>query len=131
MLAQVARAEAEEHVVFLGWEPHPMNANFEMAYLSGGDDVFGPDFGGATVFTNVRAGYSTSARMPASWCHQPQVHAGDGERDHGRSSTTARIRTWPRRPGSRPTRRSARPWLDGVTTKDGGDGAAAVKAASG
>ena len=58
MLAQVARAvKKQEPVVFLGWEPHPMNANFEMAYLSGGDDFFGPDFGGATVYTNTRAGY--------------------------------------------------------------------------
>jgi glycine betaine/proline transport system substrate-binding protein len=57
MLAQVARAtRAEEPIVFLGWEPHPMNANFELAYLSGGDDWFGPNYGGATVYTNVRAG---------------------------------------------------------------------------
>ena len=34
-----------------------MNANFSMKYLAGGDDVFGPNYGGATVFTNVRAGY--------------------------------------------------------------------------
>jgi glycine betaine/proline transport system substrate-binding protein len=58
MLSAVARAaRSEEHIVFLGWEPHPMNSNFDIAYLSGGDDVFGPDFGGATVHTNVRAGY--------------------------------------------------------------------------
>jgi glycine betaine/proline transport system substrate-binding protein len=57
MLAQVARAtRSEEPIVFLGWEPHPMNANFELAYLSGGDEWFGPDYGGATVYTNVRAG---------------------------------------------------------------------------
>src|SRR5687767_5703398 len=32
MLAQVQRAvEREEPVVFLGWEPHPMNANVDMA----------------------------------------------------------------------------------------------------
>jgi glycine betaine/proline transport system substrate-binding protein len=58
MLAEVERAvKRKEPVVFLGWEPHPMNSKFEMKYLSGGDDVFGPNFGGATVFTNVRAGY--------------------------------------------------------------------------
>jgi glycine betaine/proline transport system substrate-binding protein len=57
MLAQVARAtRAEEPIVFLGWEPHPMNANFDLTYLSGGDDWFGADYGGATVYTNVRAG---------------------------------------------------------------------------
>jgi glycine betaine/proline transport system substrate-binding protein len=58
MLAQVARAtRSEEPIVFLGWEPHPMNSNFELTYLSGGDDFFGPNYGGATVYTNVRAGY--------------------------------------------------------------------------
>ncbi len=58
MLAQVARAVSRKQpMVFLGWEPHPMNANFQMNYLAGGDEVFGPNFGGATVFTNVRAGY--------------------------------------------------------------------------
>lgn len=58
MLAQVARAtKRDKPIVFLGWEPHPMNANFELTYLEGGDDFFGPDLGGATVATNVRAGY--------------------------------------------------------------------------
>ncbi|HET7715072.1 MAG TPA: choline ABC transporter substrate-binding protein [Bauldia sp.] len=60
MLAQVARAtDRREPIVFLGWEPHPMNSNFQIKYLAGGDDVFGPNFGGATVYTNVRAGYLT------------------------------------------------------------------------
>jgi glycine betaine/proline transport system substrate-binding protein len=58
MLAQVERAyAAREPVVFLGWEPHPMNTRFDMGYLSGGDESFGPNFGGATIFTNTRAGY--------------------------------------------------------------------------
>ncbi|SOH92350.1 glycine betaine/proline transport system substrate-binding protein [Monaibacterium marinum] len=58
MLAQVARAtRREEPVIFLGWEPHPMNANFDMTYLTGGDDWFGPDLGGASVMTNTRADY--------------------------------------------------------------------------
>ena len=58
MLAQVRRADSrDEPVVFLGWEPHPMNANFDLTYLEGGDDWFGPDLGGATVYTNTRAGY--------------------------------------------------------------------------
>ncbi len=58
MLSQVARSvKRKKPVVFLGWEPHPMNANFDMAYLTGGDDWFGPNFGGATVYTNIRKGY--------------------------------------------------------------------------
>ncbi len=58
MLAQVQRAvDRKEPIVFLGWAPHPMNANFELEYLAGGDEVFGPNYGGATVHTNVRQGY--------------------------------------------------------------------------
>ena len=58
MLSQVERAVSRnEPIVFLGWEPHPMNAKYPMKYLAGGDDVFGPNFGGATVYTNIRAGY--------------------------------------------------------------------------
>jgi glycine betaine/proline transport system substrate-binding protein len=57
MLAQVERAtKRNEPIVFLGWEPHPMNTKFKIDYLSGGDDVFGPNYGGATVYTNARAG---------------------------------------------------------------------------
>ncbi|HCN45687.1 MAG TPA: glycine/betaine ABC transporter substrate-binding protein [Pseudomonas sp.] len=58
MLSQVDRAVKRHNaVVFLGWEPHPMNTRFEMKYLTGGDDFFGPDFGKATVLTNTRKGY--------------------------------------------------------------------------
>ncbi|WP_321449767.1 choline ABC transporter substrate-binding protein [uncultured Cohaesibacter sp.] len=58
MLSQVERlSKRDKPIVFLGWEPHPMNANFDLTYLSGGDDYFGPNYGGATVYTNVRAGY--------------------------------------------------------------------------
>ncbi len=58
MLSQVDRATKRgEAVVFLGWEPHPMNKRFDMKYLSGGDAFFGPDYGKATVLTNTRKGY--------------------------------------------------------------------------
>lgn len=63
MLSQVKRSvKRDKDIVFLGWEPHPMNANFEMVYLTGGDEYFGPDLGGATVFTNTRAGYVAECR---------------------------------------------------------------------
>ncbi len=59
MLAEVERAvRNHRHIVFLGWEPHPMNTRLAMRYLSGGDDTFGPNFGGAKIYTNIRAGYS-------------------------------------------------------------------------
>ncbi|EGR0232687.1 choline ABC transporter substrate-binding protein [Vibrio vulnificus] len=58
MVSQVARAvRRNQWIVYLGWAPHPMNSNVEMVYLSGGDDFFGPNYGGANVYTNVREGY--------------------------------------------------------------------------
>ena len=58
MLAQVERAAGdEEWIVFLAWAPHPMNTRHDLTYLSGGDEYFGPDYGGAEVFTLARAGW--------------------------------------------------------------------------
>ena len=58
MLAQVERSyNAREPIVFFGWQPHPMNKRYDMRYLTGGDDTFGPDFGGAIIHTVVRKGY--------------------------------------------------------------------------
>jgi len=59
MLAEVERAaRAHKPVVFLGWDPHPMNVRFHLKFLTGGDDVFGPNFGGATIYSNTRANYA-------------------------------------------------------------------------
>jgi glycine betaine/proline transport system substrate-binding protein len=58
MLAEVDRAIAERRpIVFLAWEPHPMNTRYSIKYLTGGDSEFGANFGGTSVFTNTRAGY--------------------------------------------------------------------------
>ncbi|MCC5986571.1 MAG: choline ABC transporter substrate-binding protein [Pararhodobacter sp.] len=57
MLAQVERlVRRHQGALFLAWAPHPMNERFDITYLSGGDDWFGSDYGGATVHTNARAG---------------------------------------------------------------------------
>ncbi len=57
MLAEVARATtARAPILFLAWEPHPMNMRFPIRYLSGGDATFGPNYGGATVWTLARRG---------------------------------------------------------------------------
>lgn len=59
MLSQVARTvKRDNFIVFLAWEPHPMNVNFDLKYLSGGDKYFGPDYGGATIRTLTRKGYA-------------------------------------------------------------------------
>jgi glycine betaine/proline transport system substrate-binding protein len=58
MLAEVDRAiRRHQPIVFLAWEPHPMNTKYDIRYLDDPEAVFGPNQGAATIFTNVRAGY--------------------------------------------------------------------------
>ena len=132
MLAQVARADRRnEPVVFLGWEPHPMNANFNLTYLSGGDDVFGPNFGGAEVFTNTRAGYSAECPNLGKFLSNlmftlameneimgailnDSMEPGDAAMNWLKANSDV-----------------AMAWIDGVTTVDGDDAMAAVGSALG
>ncbi|EEB70113.1 substrate-binding region of ABC-type glycine betaine transport system [Ruegeria sp. R11] len=132
MLAQVERASRKgEPVVFLGWEPHPMNANFEMGYLTGGDEFFGPNFGGATVFTNTRKGYVEECpnvgklltNLEFSLAMENEIMGAilnDGE--DPADAASAWLKANPD---------AFMGWLDAVTTKDGGDATAAVKASLG
>ena len=58
MVSQVARAvRRNKWIVYLGWAPHPMNQAVEMEYLAEGDEFFGPNYGGANIYTNVRSNY--------------------------------------------------------------------------
>ncbi|MEL6798629.1 MAG: choline ABC transporter substrate-binding protein [Pseudomonadota bacterium] len=132
MLAQVARADRRgEPVVFLGWEPHPMNANFELTYLEGGDDWFGPNLGGATVFTNTTAGFvEECANVGALLQNLEFTLAMENEimgaiLDDGENPADAATAWLQANPGTLDR------WLAGVTTKDGGDAMAAVKGALG
>ena len=128
MLAQVARADRRgEPVVFLGWEPHPMNANFEMSYLTGGDDFFGPNLGGATVYTNTRAGYSAECpnvgklleNLEFTLAMENEIMAGI--LDDGKDPDEAAATWISANPDVLPI------WLAGVTHVDGSNGLDAVK----
>jgi glycine betaine/proline transport system substrate-binding protein len=128
MLAQVARAtKSEEPIVFLGWEPHPMNANFELTYLSGGDDVFGPNYGGATVYTNVRAGYLEECPNVGQLLKNQKFTLEMENQimgailDDGESPEDAAQAWLQEHPDVLET------WLDGVTTFEGEPGLPAVK----
>ena len=59
MLAAVQRAVSrKEFVVFVGWTPHPMNINMKITYLTGSEDVYGPNEGAATVSTVTAPDYA-------------------------------------------------------------------------
>jgi len=129
MLSQVARAEKRgKMVVFLGWAPHPMNAKFELTYLSGGDDFFGPNFGGADVYTNTRKNYSKDCPNMGKLLSNLQFTlAMENEimgaiLDDGQEPSDAAI-AWLKGNMDVLDR-----WLSGVTTLDGGDAISAVKA---
>jgi glycine betaine/proline transport system substrate-binding protein len=128
MLAQVERASRDEDpIVFLGWEPHPMNANFELAYLTGGDEVFGPNLGGATIYTNVRKGYLQECPNVGKLLQNleftlPMENEVMGLiLDDGEDPQDAATEWLKANPAVLDG------WLAGVTTFDGGDGTAAVK----
>jgi glycine betaine/proline transport system substrate-binding protein len=130
MLAQVARADQRgEPVVFLGWEPHPMNSSFALTYLSGGDDVFGPNFGGAVVATNTRKGYVAECPNTGKFLQnlgfslQMENEIMGAILNDGKDPAVA-AKEWL---AANPAMWAG--WLDGVTTRDGGDAKAAVAAA--
>ncbi|QIZ85815.1 choline ABC transporter substrate-binding protein [Bermanella marisrubri] len=130
MLSQVKRAtRRDKWIVFLGWEPHPMNANFELAYLEGGDDFFGPNLGGANVFTNVRTGYVEECKNVGKLLKnltftlelENQVMAAI--LDDGKKPKKA-AKDWLKENPA-----VLNDWLEGVETKDGKPALPAVKAA--
>ena len=132
MLSAVQKAVgSKEDVVFLGWEPHPMNAKIDMKYLTGGDEVFGPNFGGATVHTNVRAGYTQECPNVGKlltnliFSLQMENEIMGSILDEGAEPKAAATEWLKAHPDA------VTPWLQGVTTFDGGDATAAVKSALG
>jgi glycine betaine/proline transport system substrate-binding protein len=129
MLAQVDRnTRRNEPIVFLGWEPHPMNANFDLSYLTGGDDWFGPDLGGAEVVTNTRAGYVVECPNVGQFLSNLEFtleleNEIMGSLLNDFMDPEAAARAWL---SANPD--VLGPWLDGVTTRDGGDALEAVTA---
>ncbi|WP_279482546.1 choline ABC transporter substrate-binding protein [Aureimonas sp. SK2] len=128
MLSQVQRASrSKDWIVFLGWEPHPMN-NMGLTYLSGADEFFGKNYGAAEVFTLARTGYATDCPNAAKFFTQLRFTV-DQENEimaalaDGTEADKA-ARDWLKaNPGVLDA------WLAGVTTLDGQPGLPAVKAA--
>jgi glycine betaine/proline transport system substrate-binding protein len=120
MLAQVERAYRDKKpVVFLAWEPHPMNMRFALKYLTGGDEVFGPNFGGATIYTVTRRGYGAEcpnigrllANLKVSLRGESEMMAAILDQHEAPELAATK---WLK---ANPT--AAKAWLDGVSTFDG------------
>ena len=132
MLQQVRRAAGnQDWIVFLGWQPHPMNVDMEMTYLADGDAELGPDFGGATVRTIVRRGYPEDCPNVTTFFGNLIFdidYENAGMRlimNDGMEAPAAATKMIKDHPGKLDA------WLKGVTTIDGKPGLDAVRAALG
>ena len=130
MLSEVGRAvRRKQWVAFLGWEPHPMNTRFKMHYLTGGDEVFGPNLGGATIYTLTRQGYQQSCPNVSkllknlAFTLEMENQLMDAVLNQGKKPPEA-ARAWLK---SHPEVLDL--WLKDVTTRDGKPAIPAVRAA--
>jgi glycine betaine/proline transport system substrate-binding protein len=132
MLAQLERAiRRHQMMVFLGWEPHPMNIKFAIQYLTDATNSFGPNDGAASVYTNVRAGYLDQCPNIARFLHQLKftlkiedtlmnavLTGGQDANEAAEAWLKSNPETW-------------QAWLAGVTTFDGQPAAPALKTSLG
>lgn len=125
MLSQAEKAiRNEEWIAFLGWTPHPIMGEMSIAYLDGMGDS---GFGAATVHTNVRAGYTTECpnvgtlvkNLSFSLSMENKIMDDILKGEDANEAALAWLKANPD---------TVKPWLEGVTTFDGGDPAAAVQA---
>jgi len=125
MLSQAERAiRGQEWIAFLGWTPHPVMGEMDIAYLDGMGDS---GFGAATVHTNVRAGYVAECPNVGRFLGNlvfslSMENSIMGEILNGADANEAAEAWLKANPDA------ATPWLEGVTTFDGGDAMAAVRA---
>ncbi|CAO3429214.1 Choline binding ABC transport system substrate-binding protein ChoX [Azospirillum endophyticum] len=132
MLAQaLRRTRSKDWVVFLGWQPHPMNTRIDMTYLSGGDAYFGPNYGSTTVNTLSRHGYGSEcanvgrlfSQLTFTVAMENEIMAAiTDDKKAPKDAAASYLKTHPDLLG---------PWLAGVSTRDGKDAATAVHAALG
>lgn len=125
MLAELGRAEKRQRwLVFLGWTPHPMNIRHDLRYLEGGEQYFG-DRG--QVYTLARKGYAAQCPNPARLLANLRFDL-DMENHlmsdalEGTATPASATRAWLK---ANPQVLEA--WLQGVTSRDGGDALAAVR----
>ncbi len=126
MLTQAEQSmKSDEWIVFLGWTPHPVMGEMKITYLDGMGDS---GFGAATVHTNVRKGYTSECpnvgkfigNLKFSLSMENEMMDKILQGGDPNAVATEWLKANPDAAG---------PWLEGVTTFDGGDAAAAVKAA--
>ncbi|MCO8648063.1 glycine/betaine ABC transporter substrate-binding protein, partial [Burkholderia multivorans] len=128
MLVTVERAIREKKwVVFLGWEPHPMNIQISMNYLSGGDAAFGPNYGEARVYTLTAPDFLTrcpnAGKLVTNLRFTTQLENQLMQAVMNKTKPADAAKAYLKK-----NPQVLDPWLAGVKTFDGKDGLPAVKA---
>lgn len=127
MLIEAQRAiKDQKAIVFLGWEPHPMNVQMKMSYLAGGDDIFGPNLGEAKVYTAIPPSYEKKCPNVYAFLKNLQFTTDIENQVMGPilkkvKPNVAAKDFLKKNPGTLDK------WLAGVKTLDGKDGLAAVQ----
>jgi len=107
MLAEVERAFATARRSYFWLGSASDEHALDLKYLAGGDSVFGPNYGGASVYTNTRAGYTLQCpnvgRLLKNLHFTPRARA----RSWRRYSTSINPRKQPPPHGWRPIPRSS------------------------
>lgn len=120
MLAQLrGRSRRQEAVVILGWAPHPMNLNYDIRYLAGGDDYFGPDYGHATVNTTARREFVDQCSNLKRFFSNlkftaPMEEAIMDQTTNGFVPVDRAVRMWMHK-----NPQQVKAWLDGITDLNG------------
>jgi glycine betaine/proline transport system substrate-binding protein len=126
MLSEVARAvKREKFITFLGWTPHPMNVQFKMHYLTGGEKYFGA---AGSVYTLTRKGYADAcpgvAKLLTNLTFTQEMENGIMAQVADKKVTNAvAVKDYLK---GHPE--VLEKWLDGVKTIEGKDALPAVKA---
>lgn len=127
MLTEAERAmKNNEWIIFLGWTPHPIMGEMKIAYLDGMGDS---GFGAATVYTVARAGYTTECPNVGQLLKNLKF---DLAMEGAMMDPVLKNSADPKETAKAWLKANpdvVKPWLQGVTTLDGGDAAAAVDAA--
>lgn len=129
MLSEVKRhVTRKDFVVFQAWAPHPMNTAFDIKYLTGGDKFYGPNFGSATVSTQVRKGYLEECPNVAKLLHNLTFDIDFENKGMGylMNDSLSPEKAALKAISSEPDRMKG--WLEGVTSLDGKPGLETVKA---
>lgn len=104
-----------------------MNSRFAIRYLTGGDEVFGPNLGGATIYTNTRSGYAAECPNAGTFVRNLKFSLDLENTVMGlilleKMEPAKAAETWLK---ANPT--AFEPWLQGVATFDGKPGLEAVR----